>query len=84
MCVCVFAVLACVFRQPDDTKHWSIAIDFLDLLDAHTALAHLMLAHADRMLPLANEGLLQAQHQLYAISDSDSKPSLSVKQHWYV
>jgi DNA helicase MCM9 len=49
----------------------------MELLDWHHALAHVTLSFAERMLPLFREGLMQAQHQLYAASEQ--KTGLLIK-----
>ncbi len=65
--------------EADDTRHFSIEVDFMELLDSNGALAHLTLAFADHMLPLFQEALLQAQQQVYAASAV--KPQMCIKQH---
>ena len=65
--------------EADDTRHFSIEVDFMELLDSNGALAHLTLAFADHMHPLFQEALLQAQQQVYAASAV--KPQMCLKQH---
>ena len=66
-----------VLTADNDTKHHALNVDFSQLLDAHCELAHVTLAFAERLLPLFDEALLQAQQQVFAASSN--KPQMSVK-----
>jgi hypothetical protein len=62
-----------MLAEPNDTRHFSLPIDFCILLDSNCELAHLTLAFPEHLFPLFDEALLQSQQQIYAASAEKSK-----------
>ncbi|KAL6964258.1 DNA helicase mcm9 [Sarracenia purpurea var. burkii] len=74
--------LRSIILSPDPRLHYSLYVDFADLMDDHPPLAYLLFSNPINYLRLFNEATISAQKDTYG--DFNGRNDASLKEHVHV